>query len=62
MITPLEVEHACKRLNNGRAAGKDGLIEELFKYGGFELHEALVYAFNKFLAVTKILMLFWKEI
>jgi hypothetical protein len=33
-ISLMDVEEACKRLRNGKAAGEDGTIGELFKKGG----------------------------
>lgn len=46
-ITIEEVEYASKKLNNGRAAGKDSLVGELFKYGSTKIYELLTYLFNE---------------
>ena len=49
-ITAEEVKIACLKLNNGKAAGKDELVGEMFKYGGFELHSYLAEVYNELFA------------
>ena len=45
-ITAEEVQRATKKLNNGRAFGKDGTPGELYRYGGPKLCEHLAKIYN----------------
>ena len=45
-ISKEEVEFAIRKLKNGKSAGPDGLIGELFKYGGRNVVEFFVIFFN----------------
>ena len=38
---------AIAKLSNGRAAKPDGVVSELLKYGGTELHQRIADIFNR---------------
>ena len=46
-ITAGEVAEAARKLNTGRAYGKDGTPGELYRYGGPKLYQHLATIFNK---------------
>lgn len=46
-ITEAEVRHAINRLNCGKAGGSDGVIPEMFKFGGDDVVHFLTNLFNK---------------
>jgi len=54
-ITEAEVEEAVKKLNNGRAYGKDGTPGELQRYGGPNLCKHLTIIYNQMLKQGQII-------
>jgi hypothetical protein len=54
-ITEAEAEEAAKKLNNGRAYGKDGTPGELQRYGGPNLCKHLTIIYNQMLEQGQII-------
>ncbi|KAL5255329.1 hypothetical protein ACHWQZ_G014669 [Mnemiopsis leidyi] len=47
LITPIEVEAACKKLKNGRATGPDNIPNELLRYAGKSYYSAYANMINQ---------------
>ena len=53
-IEECEIECALKKLENGKAAGEDGCINEILKYGGEKMKKSLLILFRKMWKEEKV--------
>ena len=53
-ITKDEVSRAAMKMNNNKAAGEDGIANEMIKYGPEELHQEIANILNEIFETHKM--------